>query len=373
MINQSDTARKQDIQFFGCAEDYSELLAEMIERVSAVLASGQVLQGSYISIVEARIAELAGRKHAVAVGSGTDALFFALLGAGICPGDEVLVPAVSFVASASAIVRAGARPVFVEIGDDVEIDLGNAERLVTPSTRALLHVQLFGSMSDPLALERFAARHNLILIEDYAQSLGASYEGRRAGSLGRVSATSFDPTKVIGAPGSGGALVTDSPEIAARARRLRLHGMEGGKFIELGYNSQMSSLSAAIIDLKLDHHSAWTRRRIAVADRYKSGLADLPVTFPPVAPQVFHVWHKFVILTEHRDALAKMLEAQSIPTRVHYNQPLHREPIFDYLQSINDLPSATSYCSRTVSLPIHSHLSDDHVNYVIAAVRRFFA
>lgn len=361
------------IEFFGCAGDYVALSASMLERTATVLASGQVLQGPYVEAIEARVATLAGRRYAVAVGSGTDALFFALVCAGIGSGDEVLVPAVSFVASASAIVRAGAKPVFVDIGRDVCIDLAAAQRLVTPATRALLHVHLFGAMTDPVAVERFAAANGITLLEDFAQSLGANYDGRAAGSLGVASATSFDPTKVIGAPGSAGALVTDDPAIAARVRRLRLHGKTGNEFGELGYNSQMPSLVAAIIDLKLDHHDVWTRRRAAVADRYTAGLAGLPITLPPVAPQVAHVWHKFVILVDNRDALAAALHAAGIPTRIHYHQPLYREPLFHAVRQREELPGATEYCGRTLSLPIHSHLSDDEVDHVVAAVRGCFA
>ena len=181
---------KYSIDFFGCVGDYAELSAAMLDRTAAVLASGQVLGGPDVAMFEARVATLAGRKHAVAVGSGTDALFFALLGAGIEPGDEVLVPAISFVASASAILRARARPVFVDIGSDVAIDLDRAAQLITPATRALVHVHLFGAMSDPERAERFAARYRIALVEDYAQSFGASYSGRPAGSLGIASATS---------------------------------------------------------------------------------------------------------------------------------------------------------------------------------------
>lgn len=361
------------IEFFGCAGDYAALSVPMLDRTASVLASGQVLQGRYVEQVEARVAALAGRRHAVAVGSGTDALFFALICSGIGPGDEVLVPAVSFVASASAIVRAGAVPVFVDIGPDIGIDLAVAQRLMTPNTRALLHVHLFGAMTDPAALERFATSNGILLIEDFAQSFGARYGNRAAGSIGMASATSFDPTKVIGAPGSGGALVTDDPEIAARARRLRLHGKSGNDFIELGYNSQMPSLTAAIIDLKLDHHDSWSRRRRAVAERYKDGLAGTPVTLPPVDPQVTHIWHKFVILWDRRDALAAALQAAGIPTRIHYHQPLDREPMFHAVRKADASPAATEYCGRTLSLPIHSHLSDHDVDQVIAAVRGFFA
>ena len=364
---------KSSIDFFGCAGDYAELSAAMLDRTAAVLASGRVLGGPDVAMFEAQVATLASREHAVAVGSGTDALFFALLGAGIHPGDEVLVPAISFVASASAILRVGARPVFVDIGPDIAIDLDRAAQQITPATRALVHVHLFGAMNDPEAPEQFAAQHGIALVEDYAQSFGSSYAGRPAGSLGIASAASFDPTKVIGAPGSGGALVTDDPAIAARARRLRLHGRNENGFVELGFNSQLSSVGAAILNLKLERHGDWTQRRTAIATRYISALADLPIALPPVDPQVMHVWHKFIVLTEQRDALAMALKAQGIPFRVHYDRPLPKEQLFGIAQKDADFPNAFDYCRRTLSLPIHSHLGDDEVDHVIAAIRAFFA
>jgi len=361
------------IEFFGSSGDYAELGPEIDGRVRTVLASGQVLQGAAVARFEERVAEAAGRRHAVAVGSGTDALFFALRAAGIGTGDEVLVPSVTFVASASAIVRTGAKPVFVDMAQLSEINLAAAARLVSPHTRALVHVHLFGGMNDPRPIENFVERHGLLLIEDFAQSFGASYSGRRAGSLGFAGATSFDPTKVIGAPGSGGALVTDDEEVAAKARRLRLHGKSGAQFAELGYNSQLATVGAAILDLKVDYHKQWTNRRRDVAERYVGGLRGLPVQFWPSDARTDHVWHKFVLLTDHRDALAAFLEHQGIPTRVHYERPLHREPLFAATQTDEEFPNAMEYCRRTLSLPIHSHLSREAVEHVIAGVHSFFS
>lgn len=360
------------IEFFGSSGDYAELSDAMDARVRSVLASGQVLQGAAVASFEERVAEVSGRRYAVAVGSGTDALFFALVAAGIGPGDEVLVPSVTFVASASAILRTGAKPVFVDMARLSEIDLDAADDRVSSRTRALVHVHLFGGMNDPGPIERFTERHGLVLIEDFAQSFGASHCGRRAGSLGFAGATSFDPTKVIGAPGSGGALVTDDEAVAEKARRLRLHSKSGPEFAELGYNSQLATIGAAILDLKVDCHPQWTERRRQVAVKYMEGLSGLPVEFWPHDERTHHVWHKFVIMTDQRDALAASLRDRGIPTRVHYERPLHREPLFAAKQTDEEFPNAMSYCRRTISLPIHSHLTADAVEFVIAGVRDFF-
>lgn len=357
------------LEFFDAAADYAELSEEILACTHEVLASGQVLQGPAVTRLEARIAELAGREHAVAVGSGTDALFFALLGAGVGPGDEVLVPAVTFLASATAILRTGARPVFVDIDAAMDMDLSAAARLISPSTRAVVCVHLFGGVNDPARTETFAADHGLTLIEDFAQSLGATFAGRPAGSLGLAGATSFDPTKVIGSPGSGGALVTDDDALARHARRLRLHGKEGPQFKELGYNSQLPTLAAAILEVKLGRHETWTARRAAVAARYRERLAGL-VRTPPVHAEVGHVWHKYVVLCDDRDALAAALRSEGIPTRVHYAQPLHREPLFASTQPDADVPAALAYCAQTLSLPIHSHMTPADADRVADAICR---
>lgn len=361
------------LDFFGCAGDYRELAPQIHVRVEEVLASGQVLQGAHVQELEERIAATCGRRYAVAVGSGTDALFFALVALGIGRGDEVLVPDISFLASATAILRTGARPVFVDVNAGLMLDLAVAEAKVGPSTRAMVYVHLFGSVGDIEGAEAFARKFGLKIVEDFAQSLGASRLGREAGSMGEAGATSFDPTKVIGAPGSGGALVTDDAATAARVRRLRLHGKEGPLFRELGYNSQLPSLAAAILNLKLDRHTEWTARRAALADRYRAGLAGLPAQPLPLEEGVRHVWHKFVLLADDRDELALALGRAGIPTRIHYERPLHRESIFQQSQPDGEFPNALAYADRTLSLPIHSHLSLDDVDRVLDGIARHYA
>lgn len=361
------------IEFFGCAGDYLELAGSIHRCVEEVLGSGQVLQGPAVDRFEAEVARHAGRRHAVAVGSGTDALFFALVALGIGPGDDVLVPDITFLASATAILRTGARPLFVDVDDSLSIDFERAASKLGPATRAMVVVHLFGAMADVVGAEAFARQHGLALVEDFAQSFGASRDGRRAGSMGEVSATSFDPTKVLGAPGSGGALVTDDEEIAQRARRLRLHGKQGPAFLEPGYNSQLPTLAAAILGLKLERHGEWTRRRADIAQRYLEGLSGLPVAAVPVASDVAHVWHKFVVLTDDRDALAHSLTSAGVPTRIHYERPLHREPLFRSEQPDAEFPRALSHCRRALSLPIHSHMSRQQVEHVVQAVVRHYA
>ena len=362
------------VPFFGTARENEDLLEDLLARTADVLRSGQVLQGEPVAAFEAEVAAAAGRKFAVAVGSGTDAVSFALMAAGIGPGDEVLCPDISFVASASAIARTGAEPVFVDIEEDGMMDLRHAAARVTARTSAVLFVHLFGAMRDPTEVSDFAERNALLLVEDAAQGFGAGFDGQPCGSAGLAAAFSFDPTKVIGAPGSGGAVVTGEASIAERVRRLRYHGRSGGVSVDLGYNCQMPTVTAAMLGAKIARHAGWTARRAAIAERYREGLAGLPLELVPYAPGVAHVWHKFVLRAPNRDALARRLNEEGVPTAIHYATPLHREPVFGGAdQGSNHFPRAKHHAATALSLPIHAYLSDKEVERVIAAVRRHAA
>jgi dTDP-4-amino-4,6-dideoxygalactose transaminase len=359
------------IDFASCGRENADL-AELIEpQSSRVAATGKLLQGPETEALEAELAAICRRKYAICVGSGTDALFFALLSQGIGPGDQVLVPDLSFIATASAVLRTGATPVFVDIDSSCNLDLDRASALVSHKTKAVLYVQLFGGMGDVDRLEQFGASQGLRIIEDGAQSLGASYAGRACGSVGHVSALSFDPTKVLSALGSGGAVLTDDEKVALRARRLRYHGRQDGEYVELGYNSQLSEISAAILRLKLGLQAHWTSKRQAVAQLYLDAFAGLPLTFPSWPAPVEHVWHKFTLQHHARDRLRDHLRVLRIPTLIHYPHPFHREALFG-CSSDHDFPRASFHADHSLSLPIHAYLSDDEIGETIDAVKSFF-
>jgi dTDP-4-amino-4,6-dideoxygalactose transaminase len=334
----------------------------------ALTGSDALLSGTLVGALEDRIARLCGRRRAIGVGSGTDALYFALAALDVKPGDEVLAPDVSFIATAGAIARTGARPVFVDIDATGGLDLEKAARRVSERTRAMVYAHLFGSMGDPAKVEAFAAVHGLHLIEDAAQAFGARYAGRPAGSMGVISALSFDPMKVVSAPTTAGAVLTDDDALAARVRRLRYHGREQGACVEVGYNSQLSTIAAAVLAAKLDHHPAWTERRRDIARAYDAGLRSLPLALPQPDPAVEHVWHKFHLRTPRRDELAGRLAEMGVPTKVHYPRALHQEPLFSHENQDEDFPLACAYARETLSLPIHAHLSDAEVDRVIRSV-----
>jgi dTDP-4-amino-4,6-dideoxygalactose transaminase len=361
------------IQFFGCAREHGTLSVRIEKRISEVLASGKVPQGPEVGSFEEELTKLTARKYAVAVGSCTDALFFALRALGIGRGVEVLVPDLTFIATISAVLRCGATPVFVDVDASCNLDLRRATEKITPLTRAMVFVQVYGGMSDPLQIQAFGDAHELFVIEDAAQSLGARYGARPAGSTGHVGALSFDPTKVVGAPGNGGAVVTDDPVVADRVRRLRFHGKEGDAILELGYNSQLPSLSAAVLSIKLEEHQRWTENRRHTAEFYDQVFAGLPLVRPRWDPDVFHIHHKYTIRAKMRDQLCAHLAAAGVPTQVHYANPIHREPLFgDRREHDGDYPEATVISRETLSLPIHSHLTETEVERIAQTVRRFF-
>ncbi len=366
------TTKSPTIPFFAVAREATTHQQQYINALRQVLAHGRVLQGPEVQEFERRIAEACQRRFAIAVNSCTDALCFALIAAGVKEGDEVLVTDFTFLASASAILRIGARPVFVDIGPDFNFDLNDAQRRITPRCTALVCVHLFGQMCSPGAVRAFCRDNQLRLIEDGAQSFGASREGRRCGSLGDLSCLSFDPTKTVGAPGSGGVVLTDDPRLASKTRALRYHGKdESGEFTGLGYNSQMSTLSAAVLCWKLQCNEVWRERRRQIAVMYDENLpSDFIIHPQPVCG--IHSHHKYVIRHAQRDRLAAFLKSRGVECGIHYATPLHATPVMrPWGGTDNDFPCAVSAAREVLSLPIHAFLTDEEVCRVIDTLDTF--
>lgn len=373
------TAPRMQIPFFGLARQFDRHRTEFLAIIERVLASGQALQGADVGKFEESLAQVCRRRYAVALGSCTDALAFALLAAGVGPGDEVLITGTSFIASVSPILRIGARPRFVDIElDHYLMDLGTAEGLVTPQTKAVLAVHLYGQTLPMAAWEDFASRHGLALIEDAAQALGARDGARPAGSMGRVSCISFDPTKVIASFSSAGALLTDDAEIARKARMLRYHGRdpETRQYEMLGFNSQLATEMAATLAFKLGRLAEWEAERARVANHYLQALAGLPqLVLPRIRPGSTHNWHKFVLRAERRDALALALKEVGIQTMVHYSRALPDEPL---IKSLNldpaavRIPNARRHATEALSLPVFAEMTDAEAAYVATEVRKFY-
>lgn len=352
--------------------EYEEIQGDIHAAVSRVLGSGSFILGREAEALEAEVAAYCGCRHGVAVASGTDALHLALRAAGIGPGDEVILPAFTFIATAEAVSYLGATPVFCDIEPRTFImDPKRAEEAISPRTRALLPVHLYGLVADLDALGALAARHGLTLIEDAAQAIGAERGGRRAGSAGLAGCLSFYPTKNLGAYGDGGMLVTKDAALAARVRRLRNHGAEGRyQHEEIGYNSRLDELQAAVLRVKLRHLDRWTERRRQIAAAYTANLAGTPLAPPAEPAGCRHVYHQYTVRVPERDRLHEALNAAGIGSMIYYPVPLHRQRAYAALRiGEGSLPESERAAREVLSLPCYPQLTDAQVTAVSAAVR----
>ncbi|MBO0771106.1 MAG: DegT/DnrJ/EryC1/StrS family aminotransferase [Actinobacteria bacterium] len=336
------------------------------------LLGGGYVGGSAVAGFEREWAAYCGAGHAVGVGSGTDALQLALAALGIGPGDEVVIPASTFIATAAAVVRAGAAPRFADVSDDtLLLTPGALAEAITPRTRAAVVVHLFGQMPDMAALAAVAAEAGIWLVEDAAQAHGAEWDGRRAGSFGDAATFSFYPGKNLGAFGDAGAVVTSRPEVAARVRALANHGRPDGdshhEHRYLGTNSRLDALQATVLSGKLARLETWTSRRIALAARYRALLADANLKLTGVAPRARHVYHLFVVRVARRDRVRAELARQGIRTGVHYPVPCHLQPPLRRFAA-RSLPVAERAAGEVLSLPMFPHLTDGQVDTVCAVL-----
>lgn len=345
----------------------------------AVCESTAFILGPPVAAFERRFAAYCGVREAIGVGSGTDALRFACMAAGIQPGDEVLVPANTFVATAVAVTELGAVPVLVDADPDTCLmDLADAARHMTGRTRAVLPVHLYGRVLDLDALEAFARRNDLFVIEDACQSHGARWDGRVAGACGAAGCFSFYPAKNLGGFGDGGMVITDNPDLAERVRLLRNYGSVRKYEHELAAgNSRLDSIHAAVLDVKLDFLDGWNARRRAIAARYIAGLAGAPGLRVPsldAARPESHVFHLFVVRHARRDALAAYLAEHGVQTGIHYPVPIHLHHAFAALgHGPGDFPVSEQLSREILSLPMYPEMSDAMVDTVIEAVSAFCA
>ena len=387
---------------FSLSQQLADLGPELDDAVLRVLRSGQYIGGGEIQAFETAFAASVGTPYAVGCNSGTDALILALRGLGIGPGDEVITASFSFFATAEAISAVGATPVFVDV-DPVTylIDLSQIEAAITPATKALIPVHLFGRPVDMEAVMGIAQRHGLKVVEDCAQATGASWNGQQVGSWGDVGCFSFFPTKNLGGAGDGGAVTCHDPAVAQSMRELAVHGMPRRYLhTELGYNSRLDSLQAAVLNVKLPHLASWVEKRRAIASRYLAALHDLPgVCLPdPAAPaSVGHGWNQFVVRVKLcpegqpscvgsctdspsnfglpssrcRDWLKQSLQDHGVNTIIYYPIPIHRQPAYEPLGlAPGSLPVTERLCSEVLSLPIFPELSLEQQEQVIRVMRQ---
>jgi len=363
------------VPFVNYPLQYHNLEKEIDAAIKSVLNRGDLILRSDVEEFEKSLAQFLGVKHFLSLNSGTDALIFGLKAAGIGPGDEVITVSHTFVASISSIVHCGAKPILVEVGKDFEMDIEKVEAAITPKTKAVLAVHLNGRMCDMDMLMELVKRHNLILIEDAAQALGAKYNDKMAGTFGLAGCFSFYPAKILGAAGDGGGICTDDDNLNEKIRLFRDHGQKTKtEILCYGWTARLDNLQAAILNVKLKYLPDWLKRRREIASIYQKGLEGvLGIELPPGPdsdPKRFDVFQNYVLKAERRDELFSFLKEKGIETLIKDPIAVHHHVGLG-LSSFN-LPFTEELAKKVISLPIYPELTNDQADYVISCVKDFY-
>ncbi|MGB0034019.1 MAG: DegT/DnrJ/EryC1/StrS family aminotransferase [Candidatus Acidiferrales bacterium] len=351
--------------------EYEDLRDEILPALDRVCRKAAFILGEEVEAFEREFASYCGTKHCIALSNGTAALHLGLLALGVQPGDEVITSPNTFLATAEAITYCGARPVLVDIDPaTANLDPKQIDRAITPRTRAILPVHLYGRPADMDAIHSIADRHNIRVLEDAAQAHGGRYRGRRVGGLARAAAFSFYPTKNLGAYGEAGALTTDDDQIVRYVRAARTHGQTARYEHEfVGYNYRMHGFQGAVLRVKLRRLEAWTAKRREIAREYQRMLSGARLEMPMDDPRDESVYHQFVIYVSNRGAVAAQLAARGIETAVHYPTPLHLQPAYSSLgYPPGTFPHTESACERALSLPLFPGLASEQFNFVANSV-----
>lgn len=353
---------------------YHRLESEIDAAIKEVLSRGDLILREQVRQLEGNIASFLGVDYAVGVNSCTDAMHLSLRAAGLGRGDEVITVSHTFIATVAVIVHCGTTPILVDVGEDFNMDVGQLEEAISPRTKAILPVHLNGRCCDMEKLMDIALRHNLIVIEDAAQALGASVNGKKAGTFGLVGCFSFYPAKILGAAGDGGLVVTNDKKLAEKIRLFRDHGRETKEDIAFfGFNSRLDNLQAAILNVKFSYLSGWIERRRELAQLYHEGLANIPALKLPPPPepqgQYFDVYQNYVVRAQERDRLVEHLRQRGIETLVSLAKPIHSQKALGLGHF--RLPMTEQLSKEVVSLPMYAELSNEQVEYVVDSVREF--
>ena len=365
----------RSIPFFPYSQLFTANEAELTAIMVDVCRRGAYILQKDCRDFESALAKFMDVKHAFGLANGTDAMIIGLKAVGIGPGDEVILPSHTYIATAAAVHMVGGTPVLAELGADHMLDAADIERRITPRTKAIMPVQLNGRTCDMDAIGAVARRHNLLVVEDAAQGLGSKFNGRSAGTYGKFGTISFYPAKLLGCFGDGGAIVTNDDEVAEQISLLRDHGRnEAGRVVAWGYNSRLDNLQAAVLNFKMKSFPAEIERRRAVAARYQAGLGDLTELVLPPAPDADRrhrdVYQNYELEAERRDALRAHLEAHGVRTIIQWaGTPIHQ---FRELGFTVQLPRTDKFFERCFMLPMNAALSDDEVDYIVESIRSFY-
>jgi dTDP-4-amino-4,6-dideoxygalactose transaminase len=362
------------VRFVNPGKLYQQLKPELDQAYFDVMSKGDLIDRAQLRDFEKNLAEFTGTKFAVGLNSGYDALHMSLRAAGIGAGDEVIVPAHTFVATASAVVNVGAKPVLVDVAPDFNIDCEKIEDAITSRTRGIIPVHLNGRMADMERVMEIAGRRNLVVVEDACQSLGASLDGKKAGSWGLTGCWSFYPFKILGGYGDGGAITTNDPDVAALARRMRYNGedRDTGEYHGHGFTCLLDNLQAAFLNVKLARLPEWIERRRAIAERYREALSDLPRLALPHYddPRFTDVYQNYVVRAADGDAFSDHVKANGVEVLIQFRKPYYRHEALELED--RGFPETERLSAEVCSLPMAVELNDADVEHVIAAVRGFY-
>ena len=363
------------IPYVNLAAQWEDEKQELLPIIESVMSSGQYVGGEAVGIFEQKASELCGTKYCVALNSGTDALLLGLLALGVHGGDEVITPPNSFIASTAAIIHLRAKPVFVDVQPDQNIDPNKIEKAITSKTKAIMPVHLTGRMANMSAILKIADAHNIPVIEDAAQSFGSQYAGQQSGSLGKIGCFSAHPLKNLNACGDAGFMTTDDENVAKCVRQYRNHGLADRNTVEkFGGVSRMDTLQAAILTYRLSRLAQMIERRRNNVEQYKSLLNLDQVFIPEEHEKEFNTYHTFVIQCEKRDELQEHLIERGIETAIHYPVPIHLQPAALSLGARKgDFPVTENQSERILSLPIHQYLSEDTIFEISKCINEFLA
>ena len=360
------------IPFVDMAAQQASIKDELDKRLTDVLASGKFILGPEVKELEEKQADYVGTKYCITCASGTDALQIALMALNIGVGDEVITTAFTYIATGEVIAQVGATPVFVDINSvTYNIDPSKIEAAITDKTKAIIPVSLYGQCADFDEINAIAEKHNLAVIEDGAQSFGATYKGKRSCGLSTIGCTSFFPTKPLGCYGDGGAIFTDDENLAKAMDQIHRHGQDRRyHHIRMGLNSRLDTLQAAVLLAKMTKFDEEIKRREEVGNRYTSLLKDVKgIKTPVIKDSNTCVFAQYTIVVENRDELQAKLKEKGIPTAVHYPIPLNKQPIFENMSHVGAIPNAEYVAEHVISLPMSAWLKDEDMDYIVAAIK----
>lgn len=362
------------MQFIDLKKQYQSLRDPINTRIQQVLDHGQYIMGPEVKELETALCDYTGAKHCITVSSGTEALLISLMALGVSAGDEVITTSFTFVATAEVIALLGAVPVFV----DVELDTCNIlaseiEAKITPRTKAIIPVSLYGQCGDMDEVNAIADKHGITVIEDAAQSFGATYKGRKSCNLSKIGCTSFFPSKPLGCYGDGGAIFTNDNALAQAMREIRVHGQSGRYYhTRVGVGGRMDTLQCAVVLAKLGKFSFEIEQRIKIGERYRQLLADLPAgaSTVTVRPDRDSVWAQFTVTVPNRESVIAALKEAGIPTAVHYPRPIHMQPAYEHFANGCVTPNSELLAERVMSLPMHPYMDDETIQTICRALKK---